>query len=373
MTNKRDYYEVLGLGRDASAKDIKSAYRKMAVQYHPDRNPGDEKAADRFKEAAEAYAVLSDPDKRARYDRFGHQGVSGTGFGGFDPTTFGDFADILGDFFGVGFGDLFGTRRRGAGEPGADLRYRLGLTLEEAAFGLEKILKIPRLEACSACGGSGGADESSASTCTACGGYGQIRISQGFFSVARTCPQCRGEGRVITNPCRECRGDGRVERERSIEVKIPAGVDNGTRLRLSGEGEHGRRGGGTGDLYVDIFVEPHERFERQGPHVLGRVEISFPQAVLGSTLEVDTLHGTEQLEVPAGTSHGSLFRLTGKGIRKLDGRGQGDHIVEVRVRVPHPRELSEEEVEVLRRLAEIEGKEVKTDRGVLNRVRDLFG
>ena len=374
MVTTRDYYEVLGISRDADGREIKSAYRRLAVRYHPDRNPDDQSAEAKFKEASEAYSVLSDPDKRARYDRFGHRGVSGTGSGGFDPSTFGDFADILGEFFGMGFGDLFGgQRRRGAGEPGADLRYRLRLSLEEAAFGTEQSLKIPRLETCETCEGSGSAGDSAPAACTACGGYGQIRLSQGLFTVARTCPQCRGEGRVITDPCKSCHGEGRVERERAIEVKIPPGVDTGTRLRLSGEGEHGRRGGRTGDLYVDILVEEHESFEREGPNVRSSLELSYVEAVLGSTVQVETLHGSEEVEVPPGTGHGREFRLGGKGIARLDGRGQGDHIAEVELVVPHPRHLSDEQVELLRQLAEAEGKQVRQDRGVLNRVRDLFG
>jgi len=374
MATKRDYYEVLGVTRQADGREVKTAYRRLAVRFHPDRNPDDKEAESRFKEAAEAYAVLSDPEKRARYDHFGHGGISGSGFGGFDASTFGDFADILGDFFGMGFGDLFGGRRRRAGgEPGADLRYRLRLELEQAAFGTDQTLEIPRLETCDSCEGSGCADNASPATCSACGGYGQVRISQGLFTVARTCPQCRGEGQLITDPCRECQGQGRVEQARSIEVKIPAGVDNGTRLRLTGEGEHGRRGGRSGDLYVDIMVEEHAMFEREGPHVRGRLELSYVQAVLGASVEVETLHGPEVLEIPSGTAHGREFRLHGKGIARLDGRGQGDHITQVELAVPHPRDLSDAEVEILRQLAEAEGKEVREDRGVLNRVRDLFG
>lgn len=374
MVTKRDYYEVLGVSRQADGREIKTAYRRLAVQFHPDRNPDDKEAESKFKEAAEAYAVLSEPDKRARYDRFGHGGMSGPGFGGFDASTFGDFADILGDFFGMGFGDLFGgRRRRSGGEPGADLRYRLRLELEQAAFGTDKTLKIPRLESCESCAGSGCAEGASPTTCSACGGYGQVRISQGLFTVARTCPQCRGQGQTITDPCGTCHGEGRVEKERSIEVKIPAGVDNGTRLRLAGEGEHGRRGGRTGDLYVDIQVDEHASFHREGPHVLGVLNVSYSQAVLGSSVEVETLHGSEVVEIPPGTAHGREFRLPGKGIARLDGRGQGDHIAHVQLSVPHPKDLSETEVELLRQLAEEQGHEVREDRGVLNRVRDLFG
>jgi molecular chaperone DnaJ len=375
MASKRDYYEVLGIRRDSTGQEIKSAYRRLAVSYHPDRNPGDRTAEEKFKEAAEAYSVLSDPNQRTRYDQFGHQGVSGGGFGGFDPSTFGDFADILGDFFGVGFGDMFGggRRRRQGGDPGADLRYQLSLTLEQAAFGTEEALKIPRLETCSTCSGSGSAGESDPSTCSSCGGYGQVRVSQGFFTVARTCPQCRGEGRIITDPCRECHGGGRVEEERSIEVKIPPGVDTGTRLRLSGEGEHGRRGGRTGDLYVDILVEPHPRFEREGPHIRSEIDISYAQAVMGTEVEVETLQGMTTLEIPGGTEHGKEFRLPGKGVQRLDGRGHGDHYARIRLDVPHPRDLSDEQIDLLEQLAKVEGKEIRGERGVLHRVRDLFG
>jgi len=374
MATKRDYYELLAVGRNASEVEIKSAYRRLAVRFHPDRNPGDKAAEEKFKEAAEAYSVLSDPNQRARYDRFGHQGVSGQGFGGFDTSTFGDFADILGDFFGLDFGDMFaGGRRRGRGEPGADLRYQLGLSLEEAAFGTEQVLKIPRLESCAECTGTGSGPGSSPETCSTCGGFGQVRISQGFFTVARTCPQCRGDGRMISDPCPICKGEGRVEQARSIEVKIPAGVDTGTRLRLTSEGEHGRRGGPAGDLYVDIFVEPHAQFEREGAHTRSKLDLSYSQAVLGTSVEAATLHGLVPLEIPAGTPDGKEFKLAGKGIDRLDGRGRGDHFVRARVVVPQPRELSEEQLELLRRLAELEGNEVKGERGVIGRVRDLFG
>ncbi len=374
MSGRQDYYDVLGVDRGASQQEIKAAYRKLAVKFHPDRNPGDAAAEESFKRAAEAYAVLSDAEKRARYDRFGHSGVGGGGFGGFDPTVFGDFSDILGDFFGFGFGDLFGRARRpGAGQPGADLRYELHLTLEKAAFGTEEELDIPRLETCAECSGSGSEGGTEADVCQGCAGQGQVRFTQGFFTVARTCPQCRGEGRVIVNPCRACRGEGRAEATRTIQVKIPAGVDTGTRLRLSGEGEHGRRGGPTGDLYVDIAVEPHERFDRQGPHVVSEIQLSYPQAVLGTRVTAATLHGDEIVDVPAGTGDGTQFRLRGKGIEQLNGFGQGDHIVVARLRVPHPKELEDAELEALRDLAELAGDEVKEERRVLDRVRDLFG
>jgi molecular chaperone DnaJ len=367
---KRDYYEVLGVGRNAAQQEIKSAYRKIAVRDHPDKNPGNKEAEERFKEAAEAYAVLSDTEKRARYDRFGHQGVSGVGAGGFDPTIFADFSDILGDIFG------FGSRRGGGGPGvarGADLRYDLTLSFEEAAFGTETTLRIPRLETCPKCSGAGSASGAPPSVCSACGGRGQVRFTQGFFTVARTCPQCQGEGRVISDPCSECHGEGRVERERSITVKIPAGVDTGARLRLSGEGEHGRRGGPPGDLYVVLQVRPHKHFRRDGATVISRLSISYPQAVLGTTVEVDTLHGKTPLDVPSGTSHGRDFRLRGQGIDRLDGSGRGDHVVTVEVDVPNPRELSPEELQLLRRLAEIGGFPVKEEKTVMDRVKNLFG
>ncbi|HEY4564011.1 MAG TPA: molecular chaperone DnaJ, partial [Thermoanaerobaculia bacterium] len=327
-------------------------------------------AEERFKEAAEAYAVLSDADKRARYDRFGHQGVSGAGAGGFDPTIFADFSDILGDLFGFG-----GAGRRGPSgmTRGADLRYDLTLTFEEAAFGTETTLRIPRLESCPKCSGSGSANGAPPAVCQACGGRGQVRFTQGFFTVARTCPQCQGEGRVISDPCTECRGEGRVEEERAITVKIPAGVDTGARLRLAGEGEHGRRGGPPGDLYVVLQVRPHKQFRRDGSTVLSRATISYPQAVLGSSIEVDTLHGKSTLDIPAGTQHGRDFRLRGQGIPRLDGAGKGDHVVSVEVEVPQPRDLSPEELQLLRRLAELGGHPVKEEKGVIERVKNLFG
>ena len=371
MSASGDYYQILGVDRDATAQEIKSAYRKMAVKYHPDRNPGDEEAEEKFKQAAEAYSVLSDADKRARYDHFGAGGVSGGGFSGFDPSVFGDFSDILGDFFG--FGDFFGARRRLGVTPGADLRYELRLDLEEAAFGIERELEIPRLEGCEECSGKGTAGGSEPEICQACRGQGQVRLTQGFFSVARTCPQCGGEGAVITDPCKSCHGQGRVEKRRKVELKIPPGVDTGTRLRLSGEGEHGRRGGPPGDLYVDIVVNPHQSFARDGANIFSQLELSYPQAVLGTTVEVETLHGTESLEVPAGTAHGQEFRLKAKGVDRLGGRGRGDHVAVTAVQVPHPRDLSDEELGCLRQLAEIRGDPIKDEKGVLSRVRDLFG
>lgn len=371
--SKRDYYEVLGVARDADEKAIKSAYRKLAVLYHPDKNPGDAAAETKFKEAAEAYAVLSDAEKRSRYDRFGHQAVGGAGgnpFGqGFDPGVFGDFADVLGDLFGFGAG---GGRRRAGRSPqrGADLRYDLRISFEEAAFGKEATLTIPRLESCERCKGSGSAGGSAPTACNACQGRGQVRFQQGFFTVARTCPQCQGEGVVVKDPCPDCRGQGRVEQRRTLEVKIPAGVDTGARLRLRGEGEHGLFGGPVGDFYVVVHVEPHDKFERQGPHTFGELPVSYVQAVLGASVEATTLHGVATVDIPPGTKEGDEFRLRSKGIERLDGGGKGDHTARVRLKVPHPRELSEEQVELLRRLAELEGATVRE--GVFDRVKKIF-
>jgi molecular chaperone DnaJ len=370
---KRDYYEVLGVERGADVAAIKRAYRQAALRDHPDKNPGDRAAEERFKEAAEAYAVLSDPDKRARYDRFGHAGVGGAaggGFSGFDPSIFADFSDVLGDLFGLG-----GGRARGRGpRQGADLRYDLTLTFEEAAFGLSRELTIPRLEACPDCRGSGSAGGGPPRPCSACGGRGQVRFTQGFFTVARTCPQCGGEGSVVADPCRACGGEGLVERRRTIEVAIPAGVDDGSRLRLAGEGEHGRWGGPAGDLYVVVRVRPHERFGREGPHVFSTVKVGYPQAVLGATIEVETLHGKAPLEVPPGTAHGAQFRLPGQGIPRL-GRsaGRGDHVVGIELEVPRARDLSEEERDLLRRLAELGGQPVR-EAGLVDKVKKkVFG
>lgn len=374
MAARRDYYEVLGVQRDAAVAEIKKAYRKIAVQEHPDRNPGNAEAEERFKAAAEAYAVLSDADKRARYDRFGHAGVGGAGSpfqGGFDPSVFGDFADVLGDLFG--FGGAGGRRRGGRGPSrGADLRYDLTLSFEEAAFGTTETLRIPRLERCDDCSGSGSAGSAAPKVCSACAGRGQVRFTQGFLTVARTCPQCAGEGVTITDPCPACRGEGLVERDRSLEVRVPAGVDHGSRLRLAGEGEHGRLGGPAGDLYVVLRVEPHERFERSGTDVLAEESVGYAQAVLGATIEVDTLHGPQPLEVPPGTRSGTELRLRGQGIERL-GRpaGRGDHVARLEVRVPHPRELGEEEGELLRKLAEISGQPVRER--VRDKVKKMFG
>src|SRR5439155_3461282 len=315
MNGKRDYYEVLGVGRSATEQELKSAYRKLALQHHPDRNPGSaEHATEKFKEITEAYSVLADPQKRAAYDRWGHAGV--TGSGGFQPdaSIFTDFEDIIGDFFG--FGDIFGggQGRRTRAQRGVDLRYDLEISFEEAAFGLETKIKIPRTEACSTCHGTGAKRGSQPVACSACRGRGQIRHQQGFFTFARTCPQCGGTGQVIPDPCPQCHGEGRVRQEKVLGLKIPAGVEDGTRLRVTGEGEAGTRGGPPGDLYVVLQVREHQFFERRGNDLYCTIPVSVSQAGLGAELKVPTLKGEERLGLPEGTQPGSVFRLRVKGV-----------------------------------------------------------
>ncbi len=369
MNHKRDYYEVLGISREATDQEIKSAYRKLAIKYHPDKNPGDRNAEEMFKEAAEAYSVLSDPDKRSRYDRFGHSGLQG-GFSGFDPATFGDFGDILGEFFG--FGDIFGTRRRGGPERGADLRYDLKISFREAAFGLKTKIKIPRQDTCSACDGRGTAKGKSPVTCNACRGAGQVRYQQGFFSISRTCGQCNGTGRLIKDPCEVCLGRGLVRKEKVLEIKIPAGVDNGARLRIQGEGEGGGQGGPPGDLYVVIFVEEHPFFQRQGNNIYIQVPIGIAQAVLGGEITVPTLEGEEKLKIPEGTQSGSVFRLRSKGIVSLGERGRGDEFVTVNVVIPS--KLTKEQRQIFEALAKVSrDEELQQERNIFDKVKDIFG
>ena len=373
MSAKRDYYEVLGVSRTATDQEIKSAYRRLAVKYHPDKNPNDATAEEKFKEAAEAYSVLSDAEQRRRYDRFGHAGVSSTaGAGAWGAPGFGGIEDILGDLFG--FGDVFGGGRTGSrrttAQRGADLRYDLEITLEEAANGMTAQLRIPRLESCQTCKGSGAAAGTQPETCQTCSGTGQVRYQQGFFSVARTCQACRGAGRVIKNPCPDCKGTGRVEREKQMEVKIPAGVETGSRLRVQGEGEAGAQGGPAGDLYVVIHVAEHEQFERQGSNLYEAVPITFAQAALGADIIVKTLDAQEKLKIPMGTQTGTVFRLKGKGMPVLGGRGRGDLFVSVTVITPTT--LTREQRKLLEQLADVENKDLE-DKGLVDKVRDIFG
>ena len=350
---KRDFYEVLGVSRTAGDQDIKSAYRKLALKYHPDRNPGDKTAEERFKEAAEAYSVLADPDKRARYDRFGHAGVAGAagGPGGVDPTIFADFQDIfggLGDIFG--FGDVFGGgRRRGGPQRGADLRYDMEIAFEQAAKGSETTIQIPRQETCETCHGSGAAAGTSATSCPQCRGTGQLRYQQGFFTVARTCGQCRGTGKVIAKPCATCRGQGTTEQQRKITVKIPPGIATGQRLRLNGEGEAGTQGGPSGDLYVVIHVAEHELFQRDGNNLHCEVPLSFPTLALGGEIIVPGIDGDETVKIPEGTQPGTTFKVKGKGMPDVSGRGHGDLLVTVQAVTP--KKLSKEQRKLLEQLA----------------------
>lgn len=370
--SKRDYYEVLGVSRTATEQELKTAYRRLAVKFHPDKNPNDASAEDKFKEAAEAYSVLSNTEQRQRYDRFGHAGVSSSaGAGSWGAPGFGGIEDILGDLFG--FSDVFGGRggsRRSSAQRGADLRYDLEITLEDAANGMTAQLRIPRLESCDTCKGSGAASGTQPETCGTCSGSGQVRYQQGFFSVARTCHVCRGAGRVVKNPCADCKGSGRVEREKQMEVKIPAGVETGSRLRVPGEGEGGTQGGASGDLYVVIHVAEHEQFERQGNNLYEAVPITFTQAALGDDLMVKTLDGEEKLKVPMGTQTGTVFRLRGKGMPALGGRGRGDLFVSVTVLTPT--NLSREQRRLLEQLADVESKDL-TDKKLVDKVRDIFG
>ncbi|HYI13700.1 MAG TPA: molecular chaperone DnaJ [Thermoanaerobaculia bacterium] len=367
-TEKRDYYEVLGLAKGSGIDEIKKAYRKMAVKYHPDKNPGDAEAEEKFKEAAEAYGVLSDDEKRARYDRFGHQGVSG--MGGFDPNQFADFGDILGDIFG--FGDFFGTRGRRGTRParGNDLRYDLQLEFMEAVFGKEISLNVPRTITCTSCNGAGARPGTQPVTCTGCGGRGQIRYSQGFFAVSRTCPQCGGQGKVIKDPCASCGGQGRVREEKTISVKIPAGVDDGSRLRVAGEGEAGFNGGPAGDLYVFISVKDHPKFQRRDSDIHSEHAISFTQAALGGDATVDTIDGSDELKIPSGTQPNQVFRLRGKGVPFLDGTGRGDHYIHIVVRIPTA--LNDEQRALLEQLAAIEGVNAPGEKGVFDKVKEFF-
>lgn len=380
--SKRDYYEILGVARNASDQEIKSAYRKLALKYHPDRNPGDKQAEEHFKEAAEAYAVLADAQKRAAYDRFGHAGVgAGAGAGGFDPTIFADFNDIfgnLGDIFG--FGDIFGGgRRRGGPQRGSDLRYDLEISFEEAARGSETTIQIPREESCTTCQGSGAAPGSSPETCPQCKGRGQLRFQQGFLTIARPCHVCHGSGRLITKPCSTCRGTGRTTNDRRITVKIPAGIATGQRLRLYGEGEHGGAGGPAGDLYVVVHVQEHPFFHREGDDLYCEAPVNFPTLALGGDVEIPTLDEKEKVTIPAGTQTGARFKLRGKGMPNVGGRGRGDLYVIVKAIVP--RKLTKDQKKIVEQLGrtmepeaiDADGAVRDDERPFFEKVKDIFG
>jgi molecular chaperone DnaJ len=355
----KEYYKILEVNRSASEEEIKKSYRRMAMQYHPDRNPGDKEAEEKFKLASEAYEVLRDPEKRNLYDHYGIEGLKGTGFTGFRgfDDIFSAFGDIFEDFFG------FGTtsKRRSRARAGADLRYDLKISFHEAAFGKETEIEIPKAVSCEACGGSGAKAGTSPTHCPNCRGTGQVTHSQGFFSISTTCPQCQGEGKVIQHPCKECRGIGRLRKNRKISVKIPPGVDNGSRLRIRGEGEEGERGGPPGDLYVFIYVEPHDFFAREGDDIICQIPISFAQAALGTELEIPTLNNNRTLSIPNGTENSEVFRIKGEGFPKLRSHGRGDILVQILVKTP--KNLTKRQEEILREFEEISKKKEKEGEG----------
>ncbi len=356
---EKDYYKILGVSRDATEEEIKKSYRRTAMQFHPDRNPGNKEAEEKFKIASEAYEVLRDPEKRQLYDRYGIEGLKGTGFTGFRgfEDIFTTFGDIFEDFFG------FGRQGRRTPRPqaGADLRYDLKISFSEAAFGKEVEIELPKTAVCEACRGSGAKPGTHPAQCPDCRGTGQVTRSQGFFTISTACPQCRGEGRIIQHPCKECRGLGRVKKSRKLQVNIPPGVDTGSKLRIRGEGEPGERGGPAGDLYVFLFVETHEFFTRQGDDIICQIPISLTQAALGTEIEVPTLNGKRILAVPRGTDNGEFFRLRGEGFPRLRTHGKGDEIVQIVVKTP--KNLTKRQEEILREFEEI-GEKRERDGGV---------
>ncbi len=375
MSTKRDYYDILGVQKGASKDDIKKAYRKLAMQYHPDRNPDNKEAEAKFKEASEAADVLLDDDKKARYDQFGHAGVNGQqGFGGAGgfQGDFGDFGDIFGDIFGDMLGGGRGRRGpgRSRGRPGDDLQMGIDIDFAEAAFGCEKTISLTKNVKCDTCNGSGAKAGSSPTTCDYCNGHGEVRRQQGFFTVSSTCPKCNGSGQMIKDPCGTCHGAGKKKKKVDLQVKVPAGIDQGQRLKLSQEGDAGAMGGPSGDLYVVINIKPHEIFERDEFDVHCTVPISFSQAALGAEMEVPTLSGKVALKIPAGTQSGVKMRLKGKGIQRLGGYGQGDQIVSVHVETPT--KLSNEQKDLFKRLAELDHNSNPMSRGFFDKVKDLF-
>ena len=354
MGTKRDYYEVLGVSRSATETELKASYRKLALQYHPDRNPGDKDAEEKFKEAAEAYEVLRDSQKRALYDQYGHAGLEGAGFSGFGgfEDIFSSFSDIFEDFFG------FGTRRRSRTrvQRGADLRYDMTLSFMDAAFGTETEIRVGKSEICPECGGSRCEPGTSPETCRQCGGAGQISRNQGFFTVRTTCPVCRGEGQAITHPCTKCGGAGQIMVNKKVSVKIPAGVDNGSRLRLTGEGEPGLYGGPPGDLYVFINVEPHEFFQRRDTDIICRIPISFVQATLGDEIEIPTLNGNKNLQIPKGTQPGDVLSFRGEGIPSVRTGKRGNQLIQIDIRTPT--HLNKKQEALLKEFAKLESNKL---------------
>ena len=370
---KRDFYEILGVSRTATADEIKAAYRREAIKHHPDKNPGSKQAEEKFKELNEAYSVLSDAEKRRVYDQFGHAGVESAagGQGGFRPGQnpfegMGGLGDIFGDIFEEAFGGGAG-RRRGGGQSGRDLRVDKEVTLKEVVTGIDVTLDVPTFAACDVCGGSGAKPGTGHKRCPDCQGRGQVRVSQGFFTMAQTCPRCRGYGEIIENPCQNCSGTGRIRRNRVVKVRIPPGVENGTTLRVTGAGEAGERGGPAGDLYVVVRVAEDKRFERDGANLLTDASISFPMAALGGEIDVDSLDGKVKLKIPSGTQPGVHFRLAGHGLPHLRGKSKGDLFVRVQVEIP--KKMSKEERLLVQQLAaKIGDTGVSKDEGVFKRV-----
>lgn len=383
MASKRDYYEVLGLAKNATEEDIKKAYRKLAMKYHPDRNQGDgaKKAEEQFKEAKEAYEMLSDAQKRAAYDQYGHAGVDpnmGAGRGGPGAEGFGGFAEAFGDIFGDIFGGQGGGQRRGGGGQqvyrGSDLSYAMEITLEEAARGKETQIRIPSWEGCETCGGSGAKPGTSAKSCGSCGGSGTVHMRQGFFSIQQTCPHCHGSGKIIPDPCTACNGQGKVKKQKTLEVKIPAGINEGMRIRSAGNGEPGVNGGPAGDLYIEIRIKQHDIFERDGDDLHCTMPVSMITAALGGTIEVPTLGGKAEIELPEGTQHGKTFRLRGKGIKGVRSSYPGDLYCHIAVETPvklteHQKKLLKELDESLKKGGEKHSPNAKT---WTDRVKDLF-
>jgi len=369
---RRDYYEILGVSRDIDEVALKKAYRAKALADHPDRNPDDPAAEERFKEASEAYSVLSDPEKRSAYDRFGFSGVGGAAGGGFqDFGDLGNFSDLFSDLFGDIFGGGGGRGGRGRGQRGADLRYNLEIELVDVIEGTQRQIKIPKMRPCEPCGGSGAEAGTQPETCARCHGSGQVILQQGFFRISRPCDQCGGAGEVIEHRCSQCRGAGRIETEQTISITVPPGVDEGTRLRLNGEGQAGISGGATGDLYVVISIKSDERFERQGGDLHYAAPISFPQAALGAEIAVETLEGKAELTIPSGTQSGKVLRMRGKGVPTLRSSGRGDQLVHVYVEVPT--RLNARQRELLEEFAEESGGlAAPASRGFLDKLRDIF-
>ncbi len=377
---KIDFYELLSVSRDASDGELKTAYRKLAMQYHPDRNPNNPEAEEKFKACSEAYQVLSDPEKRAAYDRYGHAAFTGGGPGAGGPFGGGGFSgnpQDLGDIFGDLFGEMFsggasgGGRRASRAQRGRDVRYDLTLEFEEAVFGKEKEITVRRLDTCGECKGTGAAKGKSPIPCTQCGGRGQQRFQQGFFSVARTCSVCQGTGTLIVDPCQVCKGEARVQGEHKIHVKVPAGVEQDTRIRYGGEGEAGKFGGPAGDLYVVLNVKAHEFFERDGDDLHCVLPISFPQAALGTEVDIQTMEGLESIKVPEGTQSGREFKLRGKGVPHLNERGKGDLVVEVRVETPS--KMTKQQRDLMRQLAEtMTVNNAPHSRGLFEKVKEIF-